>query len=169
MPAFIIETYTYDDYKKWKGDWELIYGHPYAMAPSPTGKHQYIMMKIGYWLNKKLEELNCNECFVLGETDYIISNDTVLKPDVALVCGKLPKFIQKPPIAIFEIISPSTKIRDEITKKEIYEKEGVKNLFLLYPDEKKIMFNNKEIKKIKFSTPCGKIEFEKNEIFKGLN
>jgi len=169
MPALLLETYTYDDYKNWKGDWELIYGHPYAMAPSPVGKHQFVMMKIGYQLNKKLEELGCNKCFVLGEIDYIISNDTVLKPDVALVCGKLPKFITTPPVAIFEIISQSAKLRDEITKKEIYEKKGVKNIFLVYPDEKKVIFKDNEIKKIEIDTPCGKIEFNTKEIFKGLN
>jgi len=169
MAALVLETYTYDDYKKWEGDWELIYGHPYAMAPSPLGKHQFIMMRIGYLLSKNLDELNCNECFVLGEIDYIISNDTVLKPDVALVCGKLPKYIEKPPIAIFEIISHSTKLRDEIVKKDIYKKEGVKYFYLIYPDEKKIIFNDKEIEKIEINLSCGKIEFNKNEIFKGLN
>ena len=168
MAALVLETYSYDDYKNWQGDWELIYGHPYAMAPSPVGKHQFIMMKLGYFLQKNLDSLDCNECFVLGEIDYIISNDTVLKPDVALVCGELPKFIKKPPLAIFEIISPSTKLRDEITKKEIYEKKGIK-LFLVYPDEKKVIYKEKEIKKIEINTPCGKIEFESKDIFKGLN
>ena len=168
MRALVLETYTYDDYKQWEGDWELIYGHPYAMAPSPIGKHQFIMGRIIYQLNKNLDELECNKCFVLGEIDYIISNDTVLKPDVALVCGELPKFIQKPPVAIFEIISPSTKLRDETTKKEIYENQGIK-LFLVYPDEKKVIFDEKEIKKIEINTPCGKIEFESKDIFKGLN
>ena len=168
MAALVLETYTYNDYKNWEGDWELIYGHPYAMAPSPVGKHQFIMMRIGFLLNKILDEKECNKCYVLGEIDYIVSDDTVLKPDVALVCGELPKFIKKPPVCVFEIISPSTKLRDEITKKEIYEKNGVK-LFLVYPDEKKVIHNEKEIKTIEIDTPCGKIEFNKDEIFKGLN
>ena len=168
MPAYVLEKYTYEDYKHWEGDWELIDGIPQAMAPSPALKHQFIMGKIIYNLNKKLDELECNKCFVLGETDYIISDDTVLKPDVALVCGKLPTFIKKPPIAIFEIISPSTKLRDEITKKTIYKKAGVKNLFLVYPDEKKVIFNDKEIEKIQIDSPCGAIEFDAKEIFKGL-
>ena len=30
-----VETYTYEDYKRWEGDWELIDGVPLAMAPSP--------------------------------------------------------------------------------------------------------------------------------------
>jgi len=164
----IIEKYSYEDYRLWEGDWELIDGIPQAMAPSPVGKHQFIMSRIIYELNKKLEELNCHKCFVLGEIDYIISDDTVLKPDVALVCGKLPTYIKEAPIAIFEIISPSTKLRDEITKKEIYKKAGVKNYFLVYPDEKKVIKNDKKIEKIEFNTPCGEIEFETKDIFKGL-
>ncbi len=166
--ALVLETYNYQDYKQWEGDWELIHGHPYAMAPSPMGIHQFLMMRIGSLLNNKLNELDCNECFVVGELDYIISDDTVLKPDVALLCGELPKFIRKAPTAIFEIISPSTRLRDEITKKEIYQREGVKNLFLVYPEEKKIIFNDKEIEKIEIETPCGKIEFDKKDVFKGL-
>ena len=35
----IYPHYTYDDYKNWQGDWELIRGVPYAMAPSPLKTH----------------------------------------------------------------------------------------------------------------------------------
>ena len=28
--------YSYQDYRRWEGDWELIEGIPYAMTPSPT-------------------------------------------------------------------------------------------------------------------------------------
>ena len=167
MPAYVLEKYTYNDYKLWEGEWELIDGLQ-AMVLRPALKHQFIMGKIIYNLNKKLDELSCNKCFVLGEIDYIISDETVLKPDVALVCDKLPTFIKETPIAIFEIISSSTKLKDEITKKTIYQKAGIRNLFLVYPDEKKVVFNEKEIKKIEINSPCGKIEFESKEIFKGL-
>ena len=32
--------YSYDDYKIWEGDWELIRGIPYAMAPAASWWHQ---------------------------------------------------------------------------------------------------------------------------------
>ena len=32
----VVELYTYDDYVKWEGDWELIDGRPLAMAPAPV-------------------------------------------------------------------------------------------------------------------------------------
>ncbi|MEO1923214.1 MAG: Uma2 family endonuclease, partial [Nautiliaceae bacterium] len=33
--AIIEELYTVKDYEQWEGDWELIEGRPYAMAPAP--------------------------------------------------------------------------------------------------------------------------------------
>ena len=34
-----IKHYTYDDYKKWEGDWELYEGYPVAMSPAPMIRH----------------------------------------------------------------------------------------------------------------------------------
>ena len=42
--------YTYDDYRLWKGDWELIYGSAYAMSPAPMITHQSISAKIAHQL-----------------------------------------------------------------------------------------------------------------------
>ncbi len=40
IPADWLPQYTYTDYEQWEGDWELIYGFPYAMSPSPKRTHQ---------------------------------------------------------------------------------------------------------------------------------
>ena len=34
--------YTYDDYRKWEGDWEIIHGIPYSKALTHTIRHQTI-------------------------------------------------------------------------------------------------------------------------------
>ena len=34
MKLKYVPYYTYEDYKKWQGDWELVEGVPYAMASS---------------------------------------------------------------------------------------------------------------------------------------
>jgi len=39
------EHYTAENYQEWEGDWELIYGEPYAMSPSPLYDHQHINLK----------------------------------------------------------------------------------------------------------------------------
>ena len=38
--------YTYDDYKNWKGNWELIEGVPVALSIAPARKHQSLMTEI---------------------------------------------------------------------------------------------------------------------------
>ena len=79
----VVELYTYDDYVKWEGDWELIDGRPLAMAPAPMRKHQSLASKLITQIENQLEE-ECGECEVLPETDYKISEDTILRPDIVL-------------------------------------------------------------------------------------
>ena len=165
MIAIVEEHYTIADYEQWEGDWELIAGRAYAMAPAPVNKHQWRVGKVIFLLNSKLRK--CKECFVLGEAEYRVSEDTVLRPDVALICGELGKYIVTAPLLIVEIISESTKLRDEITKKSIYQKEGVFYYILVYPDGSVKIFDLKEEKEIntfELKTPCVKIAIKKEEI-----
>jgi Uma2 family endonuclease len=129
-----VEYYTYNDYKQWKGDWELIDGIPMAMAPSPMRKHQSIASKIISNLDKQIDE--CISCEVLGEVDYKIEEDTLLRPDVVLTCGETHEaYLTKAPEIIVEIISKSTAKRDEKYKFDIYEAEKVKYYILIYPED----------------------------------
>jgi len=129
-----IEYYTYDDYKNWEGNWELIDGQPYAMAPAPMRKHQSLASKIISYFDHQLE--NCQICEVLGEIDYKIDEDTVLRPDIVLTCGETNEaYLTKAPEIVVEIISPSTSKRDEKYKFSIYEEEKVKYYVLVYPDD----------------------------------
>lgn len=131
-----IEYYTYDDYTKWEGKWELIRGIPLAMSPSPMISHQVIAGLIITQISNQIEE--CERCMVLGEEDWKLSDDTVLKPDVVLICDEPnDAYITKAPEIIVEVISKTTAKRDEKTKFEIYEKEKVKYYIIVYPDDLK--------------------------------
>jgi Uma2 family endonuclease len=126
--------YTYDDYRLWEGDWELINGIAVAMSPAPVRKHQSLAVEILYNLREQLDE--CEICEVLGEDDYKIGNDTVLRPDIVLTCGETHElYLTKAPEIVVEILSPSTAQRDENYKYDIYEKEKVKYYILVYPDD----------------------------------
>ena len=126
--------YTYDDYKEWEGDWELYGGIPVAMSPAPMRKHQSLASEIIYNLREQLDK--CPECEVLGEVDYKIGDDTVLRPDVVLTCGETNEaYLTKAPEIIVEIISPSTARRDEVYKFDIYQREKVKYYIIIYPDD----------------------------------
>ena len=136
MAALKLEDihYTYDDYKFWKGDWELIEGIPMAMSPAPMRKHQSLASELIYNLREQME--NCLECEVLGEVDYKVNDETVLRPDIVLTCGEENEaYLTKAPEIIVEILSPSTARRDEVYKFDIYEREKVGYYILIYPDD----------------------------------
>ncbi len=145
-----LPNYTYEDYKQWKGEWELIEGIPYAMAPSPFGKHQRIIMEFGRQIANQLE--NCKQnCFVYPELDWIVNENTVLRPDLLVTCKYIEEYLRETPEVVIEVVSKSTVIKDEKVKFEIYEKEGVKYYILVYPEIKKIRgFNLKRKKYEKF-------------------
>jgi len=130
-----IEHYTRDDFYQWEGDWELIYGQPYAMAPSPVYGHQFVSGKIYRQLDEKLEKcIYCNASF---EIDIEFSEDTILRPDCIVICYEPTERLTKAPEIVFEVVSKSSARKDETIKFEVYQDEGVKYYILVYPDIKK--------------------------------
>lgn len=70
--------------------------------------------------------------------DYKIADDTIVRPDIALVCGqKDGAYIKKSPKLIVEIVSKSSATRDEKIKFALYEAEKVQYYILLYPEDLK--------------------------------
>ena len=135
MLAYVFETYTYEDYKNWEGDWELIGGVAYAMAPFALPSHQRVSGKIYKQLDDSLE--GCSNCFALMESEVKFSEETVVRPDVMVKCGELDDISITPKI-IFEVVSKGSKKRDELVKFNLYLQEGVLYYGLVYLDEKKV-------------------------------
>jgi Uma2 family endonuclease len=136
MEALKLEdlNYTYEDYKLWEGDWELMGGVPVAMSPAPMRKHQSIASEIIFHLRTQLED--CPMCEVLGEIDYKINENTILRPDIVLTCNETNEaYLTRAPEIIVEIISKTTAKRDEVYKLHIYEAEKVKYYIIVYPDD----------------------------------
>ena len=128
----ILPHYTYEDWVQWEGKWELIDGHPIAMSPAPVPRHQRIVADMIIDLGIALRKKKCGNCFVYDSIDYKISEDTILEPDVLIVCGEIiKKFLDFPPALVVEVASPSTALRDRHTKFEIYQQKGVKYYVLV--------------------------------------
>jgi len=128
-----LPNYTYTDYVLWEGKWELINGIPYSMAPSPSPDHQSINLNIAFEL--KLLLSNCEKCKVFLPIDYKVSEETVLQPDVCVICGPYGDrpFVTVTPSIVFEVLSPSTKKKDLNLKYSIYEQQGVKYYVIVDP------------------------------------
>jgi Uma2 family endonuclease len=133
-----LPRYTVEDYETWEGDWELIDGVPYALA-SPSLKHQRLIGYLFFLIEKQLRnQEECKDCITTIDTDYLVNETTVLRPDIAIVCNNEGEKITTPPKVVIEVVSPSSKEMDERIKPKVYAAEGVKYYFLAYPESGKI-------------------------------
>lgn len=175
-PLKYIPQYTYEDYCQWEGNWELIDGLPYAMSPSPIRKHQRMGGVVFFALEKALSSNSheCGKCVAIYETDWIISQDTIVRPDLAIVCTDEGEFIKTAPVVVVEILSPSTAMKDRIIKKDIYEREQVPYYIIIDPEKRILQIlvwkhsgyeEDNDLKRFDIHGQCS-IEFDLAEVVK---
>ena len=130
-------TYTVSDWEKWDGDWELIYGQPVAMA-APTLRHQWISLELAVQFREQFSACERARCLALQHIAWEVSGDTVLVPDIVVVCNEdlEQKRLVRAPEMVIEIVSSHTVKLDETVKPEIYAREGVRYLLLVYPEKR---------------------------------
>jgi Uma2 family endonuclease len=135
------EKFTLEQWRSWpEGErWELIDGTAYDMSPSPRIPHQRIARILMNKVSAYLEGKHC-EPFIAPTDVYLSENaeegDTVVQPDVLVVCD--PKKIREDgihgaPDFVAEILSVSTASKDITEKKDLYEKTGVREYWVLNP------------------------------------
>lgn len=116
---------------------EKIDGVIYDMSPSPGLKHGIINSNIHTIIKNGLKNSIC--IVSMGNLDFKYHpdlNDDYLCPDIMIICDRklvkggaysgVPKFIA-------EIASPSTAKKDRTVKKDIYEKAGVEEYWIVSP------------------------------------
>ncbi len=129
-----VPHYTVDDYRLWQGDWELWNGTAVAMTPSPFGRHQALASRLFVALQNELKAAECR-AEAIYELDWIISDNTVVRPDVMVICGGIPdEHLRETPALVAEVISESTATRDRTYKRDLYDEQGVDVYVLLDPD-----------------------------------
>ena len=140
-------TFTYADYLTWPDNkrYELIDGVAFDMTPGPSTAHQAVFrglfLQLGEWLkNRTCQLFSAPYEFRLareGESEDQIRD--VVQPDIAVICapdGVDEKGGRKAPEFVIEILSPSTASKDHIRKRRLYERHGVKEYWLVHPDER---------------------------------
>lgn len=144
LPKIDDPRFTYDDYLHWPDDerWELIDGIPYAMSPAPTISHQTMVLEIAKQIDNALAGLPCRA--LIAPVDVLLPNKnapdetahTVVQPDILVVCD--PEKIGENAIVgapdwIIEVLSPATARHDHLTKRNLYERAGVREYWLVHP------------------------------------
>lgn len=68
--------------------------------------------------------------------DYIIADDTILQPDMLVVCREITKkYLDFAPGLVVEVLSPSTALKDRHTKYYLYEQQGIKYYLIVDTDQ----------------------------------
>ncbi len=146
-PLLKKKMYSYADYLEWPDDgrWELINGTLYDMSPAPSTRHQDVSWELAGQIHHYLSGKTCRGYaapFDVRFPEGIRADDEIIdvvQPDILVVCdlSKLDdKGYQGAPDFIIEIISPSTASKDYITKRQLYEKNGVKEYWIVHPIDK---------------------------------
>ncbi len=139
------QHYTYRDYRQWTGErWELIHGVAYNMSPAPRIPHQGVSGEIFGQLRDFLKGQHCTPFHAsvdvffpplreMEEDDV----DTVVQPDVLVVCDKTKirnNGIWGAPDLVVEILSKSTSRKDQHEKFDLYERGGVREYWIVDPN-----------------------------------
>jgi len=137
------DRYTYKDYLLIDDDkrYEVIRGG-LIMVPAPFTIHQRVLRNIEDVLWNFVREKNLGEVLV-APTDVVLSEDIVVQPDILFISKERLDIIKEAaimgsPDLIVEIISPSSASYDTVEKRDIYEEYGVKEYWLVFPQEKAI-------------------------------
>jgi Uma2 family endonuclease len=156
---------TYEDYLELPDDgkqYELIEGE-LILNPAPIPRHQWIALNIAGELRNYHRQQGGGRALV-APIDVVLAEDVVLQPDVIFIRTERlsivgEKNIQGAPNIVVEVLSDSTRRRDEIVKRKLYERFGVDEYWIVDPtiESVKIYRRNSElfVRALEISTETG--------------
>jgi Uma2 family endonuclease len=130
---------TYEDYLELPDDgkqYELIEGE-LILNPAPIPRHQWIALNIAGELRNYHRQQGGGRALV-APIDVVLAEDVVLQPDVIFIRTERlsivgEKNIHGAPNIVVEVLSDSTRRRDEIVKRKLYERFGVDEYWIVDP------------------------------------
>ena len=136
--------WTYEDYVNLPDDGlrhEIINGGLF-LNPSPSTQHQHVSKRLQYQLYTKIELSNLG-LFFAAPMDVQLSEFDIVQPDLIIILndriGKItPTKIKVAPHLVVEILSPSTAANDRTIKKDLYERSGVNEFWIVDPFEQQV-------------------------------
>jgi len=137
-------SFSYADYKAWEhkeGElFELIYGKTFAKAGA-NKRHQAILLELSSQFRNVLYGKPCKvypvsfgvRLFYKGDE----SDDTVVKPDICIVCDEKKQGQEDclgAPDMVVEVLSPSDTAIEMERKFRLYQKAGVREYWVIDPE-----------------------------------
>jgi Uma2 family endonuclease len=137
--------YTYADYRTWPDDerWELIDGVAWNMSPAPNRRHQGLLGELYAQVVNGVKATACR--LYLAPFDVLLPDSAdqreddvacVVQPDLTGICDAsrlTPLGCFGAPDWVVEIISPWTMKKDLHEKFVLYERNGIREYWLIDP------------------------------------
>ena len=136
------KLYTYSDYRSWNDGkrYEIINGIAYMLS-APSRTHQKISINLCVQLGMFLEDKPCDVYSAPFDVRLNAdeNDDIVIQPDISVICDK-SKLTEDgcngAPDLVIEILSKSSEKTDRHIKFHIYLKYGVREYWIVDPDNK---------------------------------
>jgi Uma2 family endonuclease len=141
---------------------ELINGSIY-MSPVPSVSHQRILRELAFALSAFVKQNKMGEILFAPCDVYFDGHANAVQPDIIFISsgkGNIVKQqnVQGVPDMLIEILSLGNSDHDLVLKKDLYQRFGVKEYWIINPETKEATgFTLKEDKYIAISQFSGKI------------
>lgn len=144
MGQTAIASMTIDEFFAWQetqdGLYELVDGLPLQMMSGTRRRHDRITVNIIAETSARLRGKKCSP--FTQDTAIRISATQIRRPDVAIDCGAFldEEFIASDPRAVFEVLSPSTRVFDHSKKLEEYKSvASLRHILLIDGDSPEVI------------------------------
>jgi Uma2 family endonuclease len=113
------------------------------MAPSPTVLHQAVQGNLYYTLRTFVQDNGLGRVFT-SPLDVALPTGEVVQPDLFFLNAKqaehvrAAKRVEAVPLFLVEILSPGSATHDTITKRELYEQNGVREYWIVDVEKRSI-------------------------------
>jgi Uma2 family endonuclease len=120
---------------------EIINGSIY-MSLSPTTRHQIILRQLAFVIFDFVKHKKRGaEVFFSPYDVFLDEHSNAVQPDIVLVLAENKSIIKEDAIhgipgMIIEILSPSNADHDLVRKKDLYEKSGIPEYWIVNPETK---------------------------------
>jgi len=138
------EVWTYEDYRELPNDQKIyqVIGGRLLMVPAPSTRHQNVSRNLEFIIWSFVKDHNLGVVYD-APIDVVFSSTDVVQPDIVFIAKNRLAIVKEKgifgvPDWVIEIVSPSTRKIDIKLKKDLYERFGVREYWMVYPEDEKV-------------------------------
>ena len=125
------------------------------MSPTPVTNHQKILLTISRRLSERLDDVGKGQVIVAPFDIYLDETSNAVQPDIVVILSTnknqpVPRgHFHGAPDLVVEILSPGNRDHDLIKKKDLYERFGINEYWIVDPETKATIVYALELGKYK--------------------